>query len=173
MATCPFCKNQYDTGADLQEHLDKKHPDETTDLGDVRKIQPKKFKKVEKKQIIVVDGDDIAKVASKPAKAMNLKKVRAILQKQGYAAEIFVSTKLKDEIDDPFELQRLINLKWVIEIDENIIHKSMLETAQEHHCEIVSNFAFAKFQKEYSGEWNLKKKLKNYDFNDGNFQLVN
>lgn len=174
MPTCPFCKKRELTGSELQEHITLKHPEEATEIGNSRYKQTRKFKKSEKKQPIVLDGNNIAYSSGKMAKIINIKKARAMLQKEGYLPIIFVSAALRHDIDEPNELNRLINLRWIIETetgeDDDIM---LIEEAQRKQCHIVSNDNFKKYLKDYAtSDWELKSSILKFEFKDGKFNIL-
>lgn len=103
--------------------------------------------------VSVVDGANVAYIErSKKGdpKISNLLAVRRALRGRGYQPIIIVDASLRYEIDDPKQLEALI--------DEQQIHQApsgtdadyfILEFAEEHNAPVVSNDEFENYQDRY------------------------
>jgi len=160
-----------DTGSELQDHLAKKHPEEVVDSTIGKHMQERKFKRKSSRSI-VVDGNNVCYHEGDP-KIILLKKVRAQLMKSGFKPTIFVSSALRHDIDNPAELNRLINVGWFIEVeggeDDDL---NVIEEAQRKQCKIVSNDNFKEYLKDYASDnWKLANSIRNFKFENGKFTL--
>lgn len=118
-------------------------------------VQPK----TKSKQPIIVDGTNVAYATGEPS-ISNIKKVRISLVKLGFQPIIFVSNALRYKIDQPNELQRLINIGWIIETqgdrDDDL---DIIEEAIGKNASIVSNDRFAQHRETYAEKFDFNSRL--------------
>lgn len=104
-------------------------------------------------KMAVVDGANVAyaemSAAGQP-KVSNVLAVRRALQARGYEAIIIVDASLRHEIDDPNQLEALL--------DDNIVRQApagtdadyfVLETAERYDARVVSNDTFDDYRERY------------------------
>lgn len=174
MPKCLFCKITASTGEALLEHIELKHPNEAAPLShsSQRKLTKKVVKKLPR---IVVDGNSVAFYGSQNGvgSTMNLKKIRAHLQKVGYDPIIIVSADLKSKIDSPIDLIRLVNLTWILESDDDLDKDVFaLEEAQRKHCEIISNETYSEHLNQFkTNDWSLKDSIRHFEIKDGKIEI--
>jgi len=80
---------------------------------------------------------------------------------------------LRYEIDDPTELNRLINVGWLVEVEGGIDDDiKIIEEAQRKKCLIVSNDNFREYVKDYADkDWKLANSVKKFTFTKGKFEF--
>jgi len=173
MPKCPFCNLRTETGDELTEHFAHKHPEEIVDTGSSRNNQRRRSKKKSKSKPIVVDGNNVSYSNGNMPQLSLLKRARAALMKLGYHPIIFVSAALRHSIDEAMELNRLINLGWIIEVEGGLDDdRKILEEAQRKGCPIVSNDRYSEYHADFTDtKWDLKKAVKTFAFKDGKFIL--
>lgn len=105
------------------------------------------------KQIAVVDGANVAYLEASQAgqpKVSNLVAVRQELQTQGYDAMIVVDASLRHQIDDPAQLEALIENQSVRQAPAGTdADYFILEIADDQNALVVSNDEFEQYQDQY------------------------
>ncbi len=105
------------------------------------------------KEIVLVDGANVAYIEQSKGgspKVSNLVAVRKKLESLGYRPIIIVDAALRHEIDDPKQLESLI--------DDQVVRQApagtdadffIIETAEEEHAKIVSNDEYFDYRDKY------------------------
>ncbi len=105
------------------------------------------------KEVVLVDGANIAYIEQSKSgspKVSNLVAVRKKLQEMGYQPIIIVDAALRHEIDDPDQLEALI--------DDQIVRQApagtdadffILESAEEENAKIISNDEYFDYRDKY------------------------
>ncbi|MDX1567563.1 MAG: hypothetical protein R3223_07170 [Longimicrobiales bacterium] len=103
---------------------------------------------------IVVDGSNVAHIETSgdgSPKISNIQAVRSALQDRGYDPVIIVDASLRHEIDDPQQLEHLL--------EDEKIHQApsdtdadyfIVETADREGARIVSNDRYEEYQDDFS-----------------------
>lgn len=104
-------------------------------------------------KIIVVDGANIAfeeKSQSGDPKVSNLVAVIKVLREKGYKPIAIIDASLQYEIDDPQQLESMIEDQDVRQVpaDTNADY-FVLETAERYNAKIVSNDQYESFREKY------------------------
>ena len=108
---------------------------------------------MEEKEPIVVDGANVAYAEmSKEGdpRVSNLVDMRRYLQQAGYTPIIIVDASVRYEIDDPKQLEALLDRQAVRQAPSDTdADFFILETAKQHNAKIVTNDKFDQFRDEY------------------------
>jgi hypothetical protein len=108
---------------------------------------------VAEKQVAVVDGANIAYVeqtADGKPKVSNLVAVRKALEERGFHTIVIVDAALRYEVDDPDQLEGLLNNHSVRQAPADTeADYFVLETAADHDGLVVSNDSFDEWRAEY------------------------
>lgn len=116
---------------------------------------------VNSRTLILVDGSNVAYAElseNGDPKVSNLVGMRKHLRQKGYKPLIIIDASLRYEIDDPQQLESLI--------DDQIVRQApadtdadffILEEAQNENARVVSNDEFEEYQEDYPGvkSWRL------------------
>jgi hypothetical protein len=116
---------------------------------------------VNSRTLILVDGSNVAYAelsGNGDPKVSNLVAMRKHLRQKGYKPLIIIDASLRYEIDDPQQLESLI--------DDQIVRQApadtdadffILEKAQNENARVVSNDEFEEYQEDYPGvkSWRL------------------
>jgi hypothetical protein len=102
---------------------------------------------------IVVDGANVAfeelTKDGKP-KVSNLVAVRRALEDRGFDPIIFVDASLRHEIDDPRQLESLIDRQIVRQVPAGTdADYFVLMTAEQQHAQVVSNDRYGPYHDEF------------------------
>ncbi len=105
------------------------------------------------KNVIVVDGANVAYLErskqGKP-KISNLVAVRRTLEQKGYDPIIIVDASLKYDVDDPDQLEALIDDQVVRQAPaETEADYFILETAEQQDAQVISNDQFERYRDRY------------------------
>ncbi len=129
-----------------------------------RKTQP--ISKSAYREIVIVDGTNVAYHTGKPPKISHIKKVRAALIKAKIKPIIFVSNALRYKIDDPIELQKLINAGIIIETEpDRDDDLAVIEEAIAKRARIITNDRFLQHRTIYGTKYDFHNLIR-YSIND-------
>lgn len=107
-----------------------------------------------KNKIIVVDGANVAyteKTNTGKPKMSNLIALQRELEHKGFNPIIIVDASLKYEIDDPEQLEGLLQAQSIRQAPANTqADYFILKTSEEYKSKIVSNDMFEQYKKEFS-----------------------
>lgn len=105
------------------------------------------------KNLIVVDGANVAfneKAQSGKPKVSNLVTVRKVLEEKGYEPIIFVDASLRYEIDDPQQLEALLDDQVIRQAPaETDADYFILATAERFDVPVVSNDEFERYTDQF------------------------
>ncbi|MFN2291363.1 MAG: NYN domain-containing protein [Anaerolineae bacterium] len=114
-----------------------------------------------KEDIAVVDGSNVAYAELSQQgepKVSNLVAVGRALEAQGYRPIVIVDATLRHEVDDPEQLEGLLDKQEVRQAPAGTdADFFVLETAEQHHGLLVSNDEFEQFREEYP--WITERRL--------------
>ncbi len=104
-------------------------------------------------KVIVVDAANVAyserSKQGKP-KVSNLVAVRRALEQKGYDPIIIADASLRYEVDDPDQLEALIDDQVIRQVPaETDADYFILETAEQHNAQVVSNDQFEPYRDKY------------------------
>lgn len=121
---------------------------------------------------IVVDGANVAFVEQSQSgnpKVSNIKAVYQTLKEKGFEPIIIVDAALQHKIDDPAQLEVMIENQTVRQAPAGTdADYFILETAKEYHARIVTNDKYEDYQKKYP--W-IEKSRMPLMIIDGNVEL--
>lgn len=104
-------------------------------------------------KLIVVDGANVAYIelsSHGDPKVSNLVAVRRALQEKGYEPVIIVDASLRHKIDDPEQLEALLDKQELRQAPAGTdADYFVMEIAKEYDARIVSNDEFQSYQEEY------------------------
>jgi hypothetical protein len=107
-----------------------------------------------KNRMIVVDGANIAyelKTKKGNARVSNITAVKQALEEKGYQTLIIVDASLRHEIDDPDQLESLIDSQLIMQAPAGAdADFFILETADREEAYVVSNDLFEPYQERYT-----------------------
>jgi hypothetical protein len=102
---------------------------------------------------IVVDGANVAFAERSSAgepKVSNIVAARRALRARGYAPIIIIDATLRHEVDDPGQLEGLIDSQKVRQAPAGTdADYFVLETAEQEHAQVVSNDEFEQYRDDY------------------------
>jgi hypothetical protein len=105
-------------------------------------------------QKIVVDGSNIAYIersSNGDPKIGNIVAVRKALMSKGYDPIIVVDADLRHEIDDPRQLESLLDRQEIRQAPaETDADYFVLELAKRYNSQVVSNALFERYKNHYS-----------------------
>ncbi len=149
---CDFCGRSVDNH-EMNYHLSKYHP-ELMEAGKLNQIKINQIHKPKMRKI-VVDGNNVAYYFGSP-KVHLIKKIRIYLKKNEYFPVIIISEALIHNIDDKDELQRLINIGWVILADSSRDDdNSVIEHAIPEKLFIITNDRYESHRSTYEGKYDF------------------
>jgi hypothetical protein len=116
---------------------------------------------VARKDIAVVDGSNVAYAELSEQgepKVSNLVAVGRALEAHGYRPIVIVDATLRHEVDDPEQLEGLLDKQEVRQAPAGTdADFFVLETAEQHQALVVSNDEFDQFRGEYP--WITERRL--------------
>lgn len=158
---CPICGRRVKF---LSDHIARFHPEDDL-LADKKSIkkydltntvkrnskQEKKGKKSEK-NVIIIDGMNIANFGSKSKPSyLNIYIVYKTLKNMGFTPKIIVSSALKYKIDDPIRLNKMISRNIVIQSppgeDDDL---TVIEYALRYKVKVITNDRFLDHPEAYN-----------------------
>jgi hypothetical protein len=157
LAKCPFCAKKFHEKRLLEAHLMLKHPEHQDALEPIRNNYKRRSDGITTKYMII-DGNNVAYCSGEPPSVRLIKHARVLVVKAKYLPIVIISAALRHKIDDPVELQRMINLNWIIEAeghtDDDIL---IIETALSKSAKILSNDRFIQYDKSQykSSDWSI------------------
>lgn len=160
MPKCPFCGSSQSNGTKLQEHLYTKHRDQEHSFERTTSSIIGK-RNIKSKNLIVVDGNNVAYAQGNPPEAKFIKIARNSLKKSNYSPIIIISSALRHKVSDKLELIKMINLGWVIEAESfTDDDRLIIDTAFSKNCRIISNDRYLDHLEDYiSSSVDLRSKL--------------
>jgi hypothetical protein len=110
---------------------------------------------LDEKETIVVDGANVAhevKAKSGKARTSSLAAMRKTLIEMGFRPIIIVDAKLRHDIDDPDQLEKMFDQREVLQAPAGTdADYFVLETAKREEAKIVSNDRFQDYQDKFEG----------------------
>lgn len=107
--------------------------------------------------VILVDGANVAwaeQTKDDKPKVSNIVAMRQTLEKEGYDPIIIIDASLRHDIDDPNQLESLIDNQHVRQSPAGAeADFFVLETAQQQNARVVSNDTFEKYRDNYDWIW--------------------
>jgi hypothetical protein len=107
--------------------------------------------------VILVDGANVAwaeQTKDDKPKVSNIVAMRQTLEKEGYDPIIIIDASLRHDIDDPNQLEALIDNQHVRQSPAGAeADFFVLETAQQQNARVVSNDTFEKYRDNYDWIW--------------------
>jgi hypothetical protein len=107
--------------------------------------------------VILVDGANVAwaeQTKDDKPKVSNIVAMRQTLEKEGYDPIIIIDASLRHDIDDPNQLESLIDNQHVRQSPAGSeADFFVLETAQQQNARVVSNDTFEKYRDNYDWIW--------------------
>ncbi len=105
------------------------------------------------RNVIVVDGANVAyaeRTKQGKPKVSNLVAVRRALEQRGYEPIIIADASLRYEVDDPDQLETLIDSQVIRQVPaETDADYFVLETAEQQNAPVVSNDQFEPYRDKY------------------------
>lgn len=102
---------------------------------------------------IVVDGSNVAHLetsADGSPKVSNIQAVRSALRDRGYEPIVIVDASLRHEIDDPDQLEDLLDLEEIHQAPSDTdADYFIVETADREDARIVSNDRYEEYQDDF------------------------
>ena len=113
------------------------------------------------KEVVVVDGANVAyeeKSQSGKPKVSNLIAVRRALEEEGLDPIVIIDASLKYEVDDPDQLETLIESQAVRQVPAKTdADYFILQIAGEHNARVVTNDQYKEYQKDHP--WIAERRL--------------
>lgn len=111
-------------------------------------------------EIIVVDGANVAwseQTSKGKPKVSNITAMRKALQDEGYDPIIIIDARLRHDVDDPDQLEGLIDGQHVRQSPAGTeADYFVLMTADQQNARFVTNDTFEKYQDDYAWVWDRR-----------------
>ena len=173
LAKCPFCAKKFSEKQLLEAHLWLKHPEHQDALEPISNNNKQRLSG-NVTEYMVIDGNNVAYSSGEPPNARLIKQARILAVKANYFPIIIISAALRHRVDDPLELQRMLNLNWIIEAEGNTDDDILiLETALSKSAKILSNDRFIQYDKSQykSSEWSIIDPLVKFTVTNGKLSI--